>query len=76
MRYLKTFVISAPIFAVFYHWVTLEPLPWWPDTAIMGSFMGALAAFVVMRLGFAQRAIRHLWNALATLGKLAFRRSP
>ena len=63
MRYVKTFLVSAPLFALFYHWVTIEPLPWWPDTVVMGVFMGALAAFVLMRLTFAHKAGRHLRNA-------------
>jgi hypothetical protein len=63
MLYVKTFLISSPILGVFYHFVTTEPMPWWPDTVVMGAFMGALATFLTMRLAFARRAIRHLGNA-------------
>ena len=74
MRYLQTFVISAPIFALLYHWVTVEPLPWWPDTVIMGVFMGALASLVLMRFTFARAVIGPLWRGCANLGRLAFRK--
>lgn len=50
MRYLRTFVVAAPVFAVLYHFVASRPLPWWPDSAIMGGFMGALASFALLRL--------------------------
>ena len=72
MRYVKTFVVSAPLFGLFYHWIAVEPLPWWPDTAIMGAFMGALASFALMRLLFGHRAARHLGRA----AKIAIRRRP
>jgi hypothetical protein len=70
MRYLKTFVISAPIFGVFYHFMTREPLPWWPDTVIMGGAMGALASLVLMRLSFTRRATRRLLDAVFSLFRL------
>jgi hypothetical protein len=52
MRYLKTFLITAPIFAVFYHFITINnpnPIKWWPDSAIMGGFLGIVATVVVAR---------------------------
>jgi hypothetical protein len=49
-----------------------EPMPWWPDTVIFGSFMGALAAFALKQFVFAGRAIRHLRGA----GRALLRKNP
>ena len=70
MIYLKTFAISAPLFALFYHWIAIEPMPWWPDTAIMGAFMGALATFAVIR--FRPAAI--FWRGVARKSLATFQR--
>ncbi len=70
MRYLKAFVVAAPTIAVLAHFLTEEPMPWWPDTVVFGGFMGALAAFLVMRLTHARRAVGHLRGAgRAAIGK-------
>jgi hypothetical protein len=53
MRYVKVFVISAPLLAIFYHTITINnehPIHWWPDAVIMGFFMGILATLVSARL--------------------------
>jgi hypothetical protein len=74
MRYVKTFVVSAPCFAVFYHYITADgphPVRWWPDSVIMGLFMGILATLVLLRLTFAHRALRALWNAGRALVAIA-----
>jgi hypothetical protein len=63
VRYIKTFIIAAPLLALLAHFTTSESMPWWPDTVIFGAFMGALAAFVLMRFVFARRAIGHLRGA-------------
>ena len=63
LRYIKTFLITGPIMAVAAHYMTSEPMPWWPDTLIFGGFMGAMAAFVLMRFVFARRAVGHLAGA-------------
>jgi hypothetical protein len=63
MRYLKTFIIAAPVMALLGHFMASEPMPWWPDTVIFGAFMGALAAFALMRVVFARRAMGHLRGA-------------
>jgi len=63
MIHLKTFLISAPLLGLFYHWVAIEPMPWWPDTAIMGTFMGAMAVFVLMRAPFLPIAAARVWRA-------------
>lgn len=56
MTYLKTFMITAPLFAVVGHVVPDEPMRWWPDALIFGAFMGALSAFGVMRFLHFRRA--------------------
>ena len=63
MRYFKAFIITGPVMALLAHFMTSESMPWWPDTAIFGAFMGALAAFVLMRFVFARRALGHLLGA-------------
>jgi hypothetical protein len=67
VRYVQIALITALIMAVVAHYVTSEPMPWWPDTAIFGGFMGALAAFLVMRLvheGDAIDQLRRIGRAL------------
>jgi hypothetical protein len=49
--------------ALLAHFVTEEPMPWWPDTFVFAGFMGALAAFVVMRVTHARRAAGYLRGA-------------
>ena len=72
MRYVKAFVIAAPVVALLAHYTTSEPMPWWPDTFVFGAFMGAFAAFLVMRLTFAWKAMGHLGGA----GRALLRRPP
>jgi hypothetical protein len=75
MRYLKSAAICGPILGVLYHFATAfgpHPLPWWPDTFIVSAWMGVLAAFIVMRLTFAGRALRHLGNATWTIVRLVW----
>ena len=60
MPYLKAFIVAAPTMALLAHFLTEERMPWWPDTVMFGGFMGALAAFGVMRLTHARRAVGHL----------------
>lgn len=57
MTYLRAFVIGAIGMGLLAHFVTTEPMPWWPDTAIFGAFMGAVAAFVMVRLLPVRRAL-------------------
>ena len=73
MRYLKTFVIAAPILGLVYHWAAVDPMAWWPDTVIMGVAMGAVAAFVLMRFRHARQSARHLRGAAASLWRLLWR---
>lgn len=66
MRYLKAYVISAPILGVVYHVVAAfgpNPMAWWPDTFIFGGFMGLLAALVLMRLTMFGAAAKLLRSA-------------
>jgi len=64
MYYLRIFLIFAVGFGVFFHAVTREPMPWWPDTAFIGAFMGALAVLIVSQHHRDRRAWRR-WRALA-----------
>ncbi len=71
MRYVKAFVVAAPVSAVFYHYVTQnnpQPITWWPDSATMGTFIGIIATAVQARL-----RIFFGPNLLRLLGR-AFRR--
>jgi len=79
VRYLKAFVIAAPITGLLAHYMTSEPMPWWPDTFVFGGFMGALAAFVVMRFVFARKAVGHLGGAgraVGGAGRALFKKPP
>jgi hypothetical protein len=58
VTYLKTFLITVPLFALVGHFVPDEPMRWWPDAAVFGGFMGALSAFAVMRFLHFRRAGR------------------
>lgn len=59
----KAFLGFGSAFALIAHFVTDQPMPWWPDTAIMGAFAGLLAA-----LGSWQhwRSNRFIWDAVRT----------
>ena len=72
MRYVKAFIVAAPVMALLAHFLTEEHMPWWPDTFVFGGFMGALAAFVVMRITHARRAVGHLRGA----GRAVIRKRP
>jgi hypothetical protein len=53
--------------ALLAHYITAEPMPWWPDTFVFGGLMGALGAFAVMRFMHFRHAaapIRGLWRGL------------
>jgi len=72
VRYLNAFVVAGLVMGLLAHYATSEPMPWWPDTVVFGGFMGALAAFLVMRLTFARKAAGHLGGA----GRALFRKPP
>ena len=53
MRYVKTFFITAPCFAVFYVFVTRNnpvSIKWWPDSAIFGFFLGLVTTVAYARI--------------------------
>jgi hypothetical protein len=62
--YVKTFLISGIALGLFFHAVTTESMPWWPDTAIVGAFMGALGVITAYQHTRDRRAWRR-WRALA-----------
>jgi hypothetical protein len=44
--YAKVFLISGTAIGLLYHAVTKESMPWWPDTAMIGAFMGAMGVLI------------------------------
>lgn len=51
--------MTAPAFVLVGRFVPDQPMAWWPDAMIFGGFMGALAAFAVMRVMHLRQAARH-----------------
>jgi hypothetical protein len=76
MRYLKTFLVTAPILGLLAHFFAEKPMPWWPDTAIFGGFMGAFSAFIVMRFTHSRRASGHFRGAGRALWSAVRRKKP
>jgi len=64
LSYVRIFLIFGMGLALLFHGVTTERMPWWPDTAIVGVFMGALATIVAFGYNRDRRAWRR-WRALA-----------
>ena len=60
--YLLAFLIAAPIVGVLVHLITKEPMPWWPDTAIVGAMGGVFAMLLVLQRRLDRRGARHLRN--------------
>jgi hypothetical protein len=67
--YVKTFLISAVGFGAFFHFVTRQPMPWWPDTAIMGLTFGIIATLAAFRSRMDRETNRRLWSALKAVLK-------
>ena len=44
--YLKVFLISGTAMGLVFHAVTRESMAWWPDTAMIGAFMGAMGVLI------------------------------
>jgi hypothetical protein len=63
LRYIKAFIFTAPAAGILAHYFAQDPMPWWPDTFIFGGFIGAMAAFIVMRVWHARKAAKHLRGA-------------
>jgi hypothetical protein len=42
--YLKAFLLVGLTMGILTHFVTREPMPWWPDTVIIGAAFGTLTA--------------------------------
>jgi rhamnogalacturonyl hydrolase YesR len=59
--YLTTFLLVSVGAGVLAHFVTRYPMPWWPDTVIMGLPFGILAALSAWQH---HRTNRLIWNAL------------
>ena len=69
----KVFLIFGTALGLFFHIVTTEPMPWWPDTVIVGSFMGTMAVLVVVSRRLDRRGLHHLRYA-ARATRLLWRR--
>ena len=61
---LTTFLLVSVGAGIFFHVVTRDPMPWWPDTAIMGVPFGILA--VLSRVQH-RRSNELIWHALKGL---------
>ena len=59
--YLTTFVAVTVAAGTLVHFVTIYPMPWWPDTVIMGLPFGVVAALSVWQHRSGNQMI---WNAL------------
>ncbi len=70
LSYIKAFIFTAVTTGILAHYFAQEPMRWWPDAFIFGGFMGAMAAFVVMRVKHTRKAAQHLKGAgRAIIGK-------
>jgi hypothetical protein len=61
--FLKIFVVFGVGLALCIRAVTREPMPWWPDTAIVAAYMGGFAFLVALSRSLDRRSWRHLRNA-------------
>ena len=60
---LKIFIVFGAGLALFVRAITREPMPWWPDTAIVGAYMGGFAVLIAVSRSLDRRGWRHLRNA-------------
>jgi rhamnogalacturonyl hydrolase YesR len=58
MVYVTTFVVVTVAAGTLVHFVTIYPMPWWPDTLIMGLPFGAVAALSARQHRAGNRMIR------------------
>jgi len=61
--YLKVFLISGAAMGLLFHAVTKEAMPWWPDTAMIGAFMGAMGVLITGGWRRDRRANRRIREA-------------
>ena len=61
--YLKVFLISGAAMGLLFHAVTKEAMPWWPDTAMIGAFMGAMGVLIAGGWRRDRRAHRRIREA-------------
>jgi hypothetical protein len=60
--YIRAFVIGAAAVGLLGHFMTAEPMPWWPDTVIFSGFMGAMVAFGMLRIAPLRRLMARPWR--------------
>ena len=66
--YLATFLVMTVVAGTLVHFVTIYPMPWWPDTLITGLPFGAVAALSAWQHHSGNQMI---WNALkGAIGRL------
>ena len=58
--YLTIFVVVTVAAGTLVHFTTIYPMPWWPDTFIMGLPFGTVAALAAWQ----HRSKPMIWNAL------------
>ena len=61
--YLKVFLMAGAAMGLLFHTVTKEPMPWWPDTAMIGAFMGAMGVLIAAGHRRDRRANRRIREA-------------
>ena len=61
--YAKVFLISGTAMGLLYHAVTKEPMAWWPDTAMIGAFMGAMGVLIAIGRRRERRMNRRIRDA-------------
>ena len=67
--YVKTFLIAGAVIGTFFHVVTREPMPWWPDTFTMAVIFGTLAVIVAVKARTERETNRRLWSGLKALAR-------
>ena len=61
--HLKVFLISGAAMGLLFHAVTKEAMPWWPDTAMVGAFMGGMGVLIAIGWRRDRRANRRIREA-------------
>ena len=61
--YAKVFLISGTAMGLLFHAVTKESMAWWPDTAMIGAFMGAMGVLIAGGWRRDRRANRRIREA-------------
>jgi hypothetical protein len=60
---MKRLLVAAKL-VNWFHIVSPEKMPWWPDTVSMGVAFGVTALVIVWKQGRDREAQRRVWNSL------------